>query len=66
MLENGTVTDDQIINYIINTCARLNIFTNPDQVCGGIATIALVRIIQNQFTAVAVLVNCKLSLNSIF
>ncbi|XP_046645796.1 sphingomyelin phosphodiesterase-like [Daphnia pulicaria] len=41
MLENGTVTDDQIINYIIDTCARLNIFSNPDQVCGGMAAIAL-------------------------
>jgi hypothetical protein len=44
MLENGTVTDDQIINYIIDTCARLNIFSNPDQVCGGMAAIALVRV----------------------
>jgi hypothetical protein len=55
MLENGTVTDDQIINYIINTCARLNIFSNPDQVCGGMAAIALVRNKLNQFLSVSLL-----------
>lgn len=43
LLENGTVTDEQIVNYIINTCAALNIFTNPDLVCGGVASTALVR-----------------------
>ncbi|KAK4010699.1 sphingomyelin phosphodiesterase [Daphnia magna] len=41
LLQNGTVTDQQIIDYIIDTCAKLNVFTNPDQVCGGLTAIAL-------------------------
>lgn len=44
LLENGTTSDQQIIDYIIDTCVRLNIFANPDQVCGGMAAIALVSI----------------------
>ncbi|KAI9559024.1 hypothetical protein GHT06_015813 [Daphnia sinensis] len=41
LLQNGTVTDQQIIDYIINTCITLNIFSNPDLVCGGVASTAL-------------------------
>ena len=44
MLENGTYTDQQIVDYIINVCVNLNIFANPDQVCGGMAAIALVSL----------------------
>jgi hypothetical protein len=42
LLRNGTVTDEQIVDYIVGICIRLDIFANPDQVCGGMARIALV------------------------
>lgn len=42
LLQNNNATDDDIVNYIINTCARLNVFSHPDEVCGGMARIALV------------------------
>ncbi len=42
LLRNGTVTDEQIVDYIVGICTRLDIFANPDQVCGGMARIALV------------------------
>ncbi|XP_046446656.1 sphingomyelin phosphodiesterase-like [Daphnia pulex] len=41
LLRNGTVTDEQIVDYIVGICIRLDIFANPDQVCGGMARIAL-------------------------
>ena len=44
LLRNGTVTDEQIVDYIVNICIRLDIFANPDQVCVGMARIALVSL----------------------
>ena len=42
-LENNTVTDEQIVDYVVNICTKLNVYSNPDQVCGGMTSIALVR-----------------------
>lgn len=42
LLRNESVTDEQIIDYVVNLCIRLDIFANPDQVCGGTALILLV------------------------
>ncbi len=44
LVENGTVTDEQLIDYATNVCATLNVFNNPDVVCGGIAELILVSI----------------------
>ncbi|KZS08591.1 Acid sphingomyelinase phosphodiesterase 3a-like protein [Daphnia magna] len=41
LLRNESVTDEQIIDYVVNLCIRLDIFANPDQVCGGTALILL-------------------------
>lgn len=52
LVENGTVTDEQLIDYAINVCASLNIFSNPDVVCGGIAEIILVTFAKMRFIIV--------------
>ncbi len=64
LLENGTVTDEQIIDYIINTCVTLNIFANPDQVCGGMAAIALVYAINPHIFYLHFIANSRITVNS--
>lgn len=43
LLRNETITDEQIIQYVVDVCVTLDIFANPEQVCGGTALILLVR-----------------------